>query len=139
MEVKHDPVNQQTVINQHNPEPSPLSAADLSRAAFSCHIQTQGERGKNRNSQPPKPKRELVNVTQINTVQGGILESAESLKHLLMPPPPPWLAGGGWGAAAAPHCPPKTAPASSLAVSCWILAQELESRGQDGRGTVKHL
>lgn len=121
MKDKHDPVNQQTVINQHNPQPSPLSAADLSKATFSCHTQTQGERGKNRNSQPPKPKREFVNATQINMMQDGILESAESLKHLLMRPLPPWHAGGackGWVAAAAPHCPPKTATASSLAVSC---------------------
>lgn len=99
VEDKDDPVNQQTVINQHN-QPSPLPAAHLSEAAFGCHIRTQGERGKNRNSQPPKPKRELVNVTQINTMQDGIPESAESLKCLLMAPPPPGMleetAKAGW-------------------------------------------
>lgn len=96
--------------------------ADLSQPAHTD--KGREEEKKNRNFQPLKPKREFVNVTQINTMQDGFLESVESLKYQLVRPPPPRRVGGawkGWVAAAAPPRPPKNR--HSVQAGCASLSQ----------------
>lgn len=95
-------------------------------------------RGKNRNFQPPKSLRELVNVTQINTVRDGFLESADPK----IPPPATFIPAclkpenaicKGW----VPCKAPQPALCSSRAVvHGQAKAQQLEGMEES---PIKHL